>query len=74
MNVLSVHGSNHVFTGKEINDWCRDQVNHGTARMREARRLLRKNYRDDRLYSPIWCDRNSGSGSGQMIVFRRKEG
>jgi hypothetical protein len=60
-----------MFYGFEINEWCRDQINHGTVRAREARRLLRKNYKDDRIYVLEWTCRNSGVNSSMMIVFRR---
>ena len=61
-----------VFTGKEINDWCRSQLHKAPAYAAcEARRLLRKNYKDDRLYTNEWTCRDSGSGSPLMMVFRR---
>ena len=62
-----------IFSGFEINEWCRDQINHGTVRAREARRLLRKNYKNDRMYILEWTCRDSGAGSPLMIVFRRYE-
>ena len=70
-NPLSYHGNDVLFYGFEINEWCRDQVNRGTTRAREARRLLRKHYRDDRIYVTDWCSRDSGSGAPMMMVFRR---
>lgn len=73
MNVLSGGNYPHIFTGKQINDWCKEQVNHGTSRWREARRLLRKNYKDDRLYISRLTSKNSGCGSGYTLVFERIE-
>ena len=61
-----------VFTGKEINDWCRSQLHKAPAyAAREAHRLLRKNYKDDRLYINELTCRDTGSGSPLMMVFRR---
>ena len=61
-----------IFTGKEINDWCYSQLHKAPAyAAREARRLLRKNYKEDRLYQIAWCMRNSGSGAPMMMVFER---
>lgn len=62
-----------IFSGFEINEWCRDQIDRGTVRAREARRLLRKNYKNDRMYILEWTCRDSGAGSQLMIVFRRYE-
>jgi len=62
-----------IFSGYEINEWCRNQMTRGTTRAREARRLLRKNYKNDRMYILSWGSRDSGSGSPSIIVFRRYE-
>ena len=71
-NPLSYVNTGYVFTGKEINDWCYTQLNKGTSyAAREARRLLRKNYKDNRLYVNEWTCRDSGSGSPRMMIFRR---
>ena len=69
-NPLS-YTQSRIFYGFEINEWCRDQINHGTVRAREARRLLRKNYNNNRMYILEWTCRNSGANSPMMIVFRR---
>lgn len=69
-NPLS-YTQSRIFYGFEINEWCREQMNRGTTRASEARRLLRKNYKDDRMYILDWTCRNSGSDSPSMIVFRR---
>ena len=71
-NPLS-YNQRSIFSGLEINEWCYDQINHGTTRAREARRLLRKNYKNDRIYILEWTCRNSGSGSPYMVIFRRYE-
>jgi hypothetical protein len=71
-NPLSYVTEGNIFTGKEINDWCHSQLHKAPAyAAREARRLLRKNYKDDRLYTNEWTCRDSGSGSPLMMVFRR---
>lgn len=71
-NPLSYITGGNIFTGKEINDWCYAQLHKGNSyAAKEARRLLRKNYKDNRLYVNSGACRNSGSGSGMMTVFRR---
>ena len=61
-----------LFTGKEINDWCYAQLEKGTSyAAREARRLLRKNYKNDRVYQNAWTCRDSGGGSPMMMIFER---
>ena len=61
-----------LFTGKEINDWCYAQLKKGTSyAAREARRLLRKNYKDDRIYENEWTCRDTGVGAPLMVVFKR---
>lgn len=73
-NPLSYINEGQVFTGKEINEWCYAQLDKGTSfRAREARRLLRKHYKDNRLYVNAWTCRDSGSGSPSMMIFRRYE-
>jgi len=62
------------FTGKEINEWCRAQLNKTSARAREARRLLSKNYKDDRIYQIDRTSHDSGCNAPLMIVFRRYKG
>lgn len=71
-NPLSYVTEGNIFTGKEINDWCRSQLHKAPASVaREARRLLRKNYKDDRLYTNELTCSDTGSGSPLMMVFRR---
>ena len=61
-----------LFTGKEINSWCYAQLNKAPSfAAREARRLLRKNYKDDRIYENDWTCRDTGAGAPLMVVFKR---
>lgn len=37
-------------SGKEINDWCRYQIENNGSHYKDAARLLKKNYKNDRIY------------------------
>lgn len=70
-NPLSYTNST-IFTGKEINDWCYAQLEKGTSNAaRIARRLLRKNYKDDRIYRNVSILSDTGADAPLMIVFER---
>lgn len=61
-----------IFSGKEINDWCVSQLHKWPSReAAEARRLLRKNYNNERVYISEYAPRDTGCGSQLMIVFRK---
>lgn len=51
-NILSIALGTQV-TGKEINDWCWDQILNHRSHEDEAQRLIKKNYRDGRKYEAI---------------------
>ena len=51
-NILSLVLGTQV-TGKEINDWCWDQILNHRSHEAEAQRLIKKNYRDDHQYEAI---------------------
>lgn len=48
-NILS-YNTGAIFTGQEINDWCRENLEKGGARSREAARLLKKGYENKEKY------------------------
>ena len=72
LNPLSLQLGQRV-SGKEINDWCQDQIENEGSHIRDAKRLMAKNYRDDVIYRLIWKDETSGSPMGHTILFQRAE-
>ena len=70
LNVLSLELGHHV-KGKEINDWCIDQIKNHKSHERDARRLMRKNYSDTRTYALILNQNGSGIASSTERVFMR---
>ena len=57
-------------TGKEINDWCRYQIENNGSHYKDAVRLLKKNYRNDRMYYKSIKTKTAGSGESDVIEFR----
>ena len=49
LNPLSLQ-MGQTCSGKEINDWCNYQINNNGSHYKDAIRLLKKNFRDDREY------------------------
>ena len=39
-----------TISGKEINDWCKDQIINNKSHQKIAKFLLSKGYKDDRVY------------------------
>lgn len=71
LNPLSIQIGTQKISGKEINDWCIDQIlNHGSHE-KDARRLFRKNYRDNRMYILTYKVETSGSPTEHTLVFRK---
>ena len=66
-NILS-YKEGSIFTGQEINEWC---IAHQDLHV--ARVLLRKKYKDDRLYKSIHVPRDSGCGSRMITIFERAD-
>ena len=64
-NILSYQAGT-IFTGKEINEWC---LTHQDLHI--ARVLLKKKYKNDRLYKSIKVPRDSGADSYMITVFER---
>lgn len=70
LNPLSVQYGQHI-SGKEINDWCHDQIENNGSHVKDAKRLLAKNYRDDVMYRLSWKAETSGAPMGHTIEFDR---
>ena len=66
-NILSYKPGSY-FTGKEIKEWCLTHQDLHVARV-----LLKKQYKDDRLYKSILIPRDSGVNSHKIIVFERAD-
>ena len=70
VNVMSLEPG-HKVKGKEINDWCMDQILHNGSHLREARRLFIKNYRDETTYEAVRIPANSGVNASNVLVFKK---
>lgn len=53
LNILSIKLGT-VLSGQVINDWCQDQIVNQKSHIRDALRLAKKKYRNDREYFAIW--------------------
>lgn len=70
LNPLSLQMGQTCF-GKEINDWCNYQIKNNGSHYKDAVRLLKKNYKDDRMYCKTIKAKTAGCGEGDVIEFRR---
>lgn len=62
LNPLSIQ-IGQTITGKQINDWCHDQINNNKSHYKDAKRLLSKNYNDKITYYKIY---DIGTGCGEL--------
>ena len=53
MNILSVERG-HILQGKEINDWCIDQIRYKKSHAKDAARLAEKHFDDDAMYQAYY--------------------
>ena len=58
-------------SGKEINDWCNYQIKNNGSHYKDAVRLLKKNYKDDREYYKTIKVKTAGVGEPDIIEFRK---
>ena len=58
-------------SGKEINDWCNYQINNNGSHYKDAAKLLKKNFKDDRKYYKTIKVKTAGVGEPDIIEFRR---
>lgn len=70
LNILSVKLGT-VLSGQLINDWCQDQIINRKSHMRDALRLDKKNYRNDREYFAIRIYPHERGPS--TVAFMRKQ-
>ena len=69
LNPLSLQ-FNQTCTGKQINDWCRYQIENNGSHYKDAVRLLKKNFKDDRTYYKTIKAKTAGCGEADVIEFR----
>ena len=74
LNPLSLQLGQKI-TGKEINDWCRDQIENNRSKFHRkyAEFFLSKHYRDDRIYYKSYKAETAGGVKSYVIVFERCE-
>lgn len=73
LNPLSLQMGQTCF-GKEINDWCNYQIKNNGSHYKDAVRLLKKNFRDDRKYYKTIKVKTAGCGEADVIEFRKING
>ena len=59
-------------SGKEINNRCHYQIENNGSHYKDAVRLLKKNYKNDRKYYKTIKAKTAGSGESDVIEFRIK--
>ena len=72
LNPLSVQYGQEV-SGKDINEWCRDQIENNGSHLKDAKRLMSKHYRDDVMYRLVWKAETAGCPIGHTILFERAD-
>lgn len=70
INPLSIQNGQTI-SGKEINDWCADQIINHKSHEKDAMRLKRKNYRDDRMYTATFKIETSCSDKQHERIFSK---
>ena len=70
LNPLSLQ-MGQTCSGKEINDWCNYQIKNNGSHYKDAVRLLKKNFRDDRTYCKSIKAKTAGCGEHDVIEFRK---
>lgn len=70
LNPLSLQ-MGQTCSGKEINNWCRYQVENNGSHYKDAVRLLKKNFKDDRTYYKTIKAKTAGCGEADVIEFAR---
>jgi hypothetical protein len=70
LNPLSLQVGQEI-TGKEINDWCLYQIKNNGSHYKQAKYLLTKNYKDDRVYCKSYKIETSGSAQPYIIEFNK---
>jgi len=76
MNILS-YAPNSIFTGKEINDWCIEQIQSCGSHAKEARKLYSHyTFKDDVKYQLVYGPMGPGQDpcrnfSNPQIIFKK---
>ena len=69
LNPLSIQ-SNQFISGKDINDWCRHQIENQGFHFKDACRLIEQGYKDDRLYRKAYKQKNVSTDKDVIIFIR----
>lgn len=59
-----------TISGKEINDWCKDQIINNKSHQKIAKFLLSKGYKDNRIYCKTY-KQETGNNKPSVIIFMR---
>ena len=70
LNPLSLQ-MGQTCSGKEINNWCRYQIENNGSHYKDAVRLFKKNYRNDRIYCKSYKIETGGCDVPTIIEFDR---
>lgn len=70
INPLSIQNGQTI-SGKEINEWCKDQILNNKSHARDARRLLEKHYQDDRFYMATFKIETGCGDKPHVRIFNR---
>ena len=70
LNILSVEPG-HKVTGKQINDWCAEQIATNGSHFDEALKFIDKNYQDETIYEAIRTELHSGHNAPKVLTFRK---
>ena len=70
LNPLSIRIGQKI-SGKEINDWCLDQINNHGSHYKDAAFLLTKHYNNDTIYIKTYKVETSGSDKPHIIIFKK---
>ena len=72
LNPLSIEVGQKI-TGREINEWCKDQIKNQKSHRRQAEYLLSKNYKDERTYCKGLKVETGGGIKPHVIIFEKCE-
>jgi hypothetical protein len=69
LNPLSIQ-FNQFISGKDINDWCRYQIENQGSHFKDACRLIEQEYKDDRLYRKAYKQKTASTDKDVIIFIR----
>ena len=72
INPLSIQFYQDIL-GKDINNWCEYQININGSHKKDAIRLKKKSYKNDRIYHKIYKIETAGIPHGRTILFAKSD-